>query len=170
MSGEFDVFIEIAQGSPLVKYEHKDGLLRVTRIVDTNKTYPVNYGYIPKTLAEDDDAVDAMVLTPFPLHPGSTIQCQALGVLKTEDQNGPDPKILAIPASDIMVFDHSGSPYKNIKSYKDLSKFGLSQIVQFFKEYKELIPDHWTKVEGWGSPVDAYKEISDGQNRWFNSV
>ena len=61
--------------------------------------YPLNYGYVPHTIAGDGDPVDVLVVTPFPLQPGVVIRCRPVGVLKMEDDGGVDAKVVAVPVS-----------------------------------------------------------------------
>jgi hypothetical protein len=63
--------------------------------------YPANYGYVPHTISEDDDPVDVLVPTPFPLLPGVVVRGRALGLLRMEDEAGGDAKVLAVPTDDI---------------------------------------------------------------------
>jgi len=163
----FDVFIEISQNSDIVKYEHQKNVLyrglgfRVTRIVDVTGPmgplkYPANYGYIPKTIAGDRDEVDAFVWTPFPLIPGSIIECRALGMIDVEDQNGHDPKIFAVPVSKVTP------RFDEYHDFSDLPNFFLHTITQFLETYKTGVPNCWSTVLGWHGKTYAYKEINKG--------
>ena len=82
------------------KYEvDKDsGAMFVDRFMNTAMHYPCNYGYVPHTLSRDGDPVDVMVVTTYPLIPGSVIECRPIGVLKMTDESGDDAKVLAVPA------------------------------------------------------------------------
>ena len=91
---EINVIIEIpAQGGP-VKYEidKETDLMKVDRIMSTSMRYPCNYGYMPKTLAEDGDPADVLVVTPFPLLAGSYLSVRPIGMLEMTDESGPDAK------------------------------------------------------------------------------
>ena len=89
---EFNVIIEIPANSDPIKYEvDKDsGALFVDRFMMTAMHYPANYGYVPQTIGEDDDPVDVLVHTPFPLLPGVVVRCRALGLLRMDDESGGD--------------------------------------------------------------------------------
>jgi len=131
---EYNVIIEIpAEGGP-VKYEleKETGAMFVDRFMAASMRYPCNYGYVPMTLAEDDDPVDVLVITPAPLLTGSVVTCRSLGILKMTDEKGPDSKILAVPIPKLC------QDYDNIHSYKDLAKIQLDGISHFFEHYKEL--------------------------------
>src|ERR1700761_2521100 len=87
---EFNVIIEIPMAADPIKYEvdKKSGALFVDRFMMTSMHYPANYGYVPMTIADDDDPVDVLVHTPFPLLPGVVVRCRALGVLRMDDEAG----------------------------------------------------------------------------------
>src|SRR5437870_8411958 len=95
---EINVVIEIPKGGK-IKYEidTQTGSLFVDRILSTAMSYPCNYGYIPKTKEDDGDPIDVFVLANDPVVLMSVIRCQPVGVLLTEDQDGKDSKIIAIP-------------------------------------------------------------------------
>src|SRR6202022_4976156 len=100
---EFNVIIEIPMNADPVKYEiDKDsGALFVDRFMMTAMHYPANYGYVPQTIGDDDDPVDVLVHTPFPLMPGVVVRCRPLGVLRMDDESGGDAKLLAVPTHHI---------------------------------------------------------------------
>src|ERR1700722_4629448 len=87
---EFNVIIEIPMAADPIKYEvdKQSGALFVDRFMMTAMHYPANYGYVPHTVADDDDPVDVLVHTPFPLLPGVVVRCRAVGVLRMEDEAG----------------------------------------------------------------------------------
>ncbi len=155
---EFNVIIEIPMNSDPIKYEvdKKTGALFVDRFMLTSMHYPCNYGYIPKTLADDGDAVDVLVVTPFPVTPGAVIRCRALGVLKMQDEAGGDSKLVAVPVDKILPI------YKHWRTIEDMAPERTAQIQHFFEHYKDLEPGKWVKVLGWGGPADAHAEIMSG--------
>src|SRR5215204_4143010 len=99
-----NVIVEIPMRADPIKYEvDKDtGAVFVDRFMSTAMHYPCNYGYIPRTLSDDGDPVDVLVITPFPLTPGVVVTCRAIGVLKMEDEAGGDNKVLAVPIDKIL--------------------------------------------------------------------
>src|SRR6266481_8918378 len=98
---EFDVLIEIPRGSRN-KYEvdHESGLIRLDRTLFTATQYPTDYGFIPETLGEDGDPLDALVLVGEPTFPGCVIRARPVGLFEMSDEKGPDAKILAVPVRD----------------------------------------------------------------------
>ena len=155
---DINVIIEIsAQGDPIKFEVDKDsGAIFVDRFMGTSMRYPINYGYVPHTIAGDGDPVDVLVVTPFPLAPGVVIRCRPVGVLKMEDDGGVDAKVVAVPVSKLTPL------YDNVKTLDDLPELLLKQTQHFFEHYKDLEPGKWVKVTGWGSVEDAKQEILDG--------
>ncbi|MBS0354715.1 MAG: inorganic diphosphatase [Proteobacteria bacterium] len=155
---DINVIIEIsAQGDPIKFEVDKDsGAVFVDRFMGTSMRYPINYGYVPHTVAGDGDPVDVLVVTPFPLQPGVVIRARPVGVLKMEDEGGVDAKVVAVPVSKLTPL------YDKVQTIDDLPELLMKQTVHFFEHYKDLEPGKWVKVTGWGSVEDAKKEILDG--------
>jgi len=154
---EFNVIIEIAAHQNPIKYEvdKTSGAIFVDRFMSTCMHYPCNYGYIPKTLAQDGDPADVLVVTPFPVIPGSVVRARPLGCLMMTDEAGVDFKILAVPIPKLCTI------YDKIENYSDMPSLLLKQIEHFFTHYKDLENNKWTKVEGWQGKDVAIKEIMD---------
>ena len=128
---DFICVIEIPKGSKN-KYElDKDsGLLRLDRILYTSTHYPANYGFIPRTLSEDGDPLDVLVLCQESLEPMSIVQCYPIGMINMIDENETDEKIVAIPFKDPFL-----NSYNNIS---ELPKHQFQEITHFFEVYKYL--------------------------------
>lgn len=152
---EVNVIVEIPAHSDPVKYEldKETGAMFVDRFMSTAMHYPCNYGYVPHTLSKDGDPVDVLVLTPYPLIPGSVIQCRPVGVLKMTDESGDDAKILAVPV------DKLCKSYRKVESFRDLQEEMLNRIAHFFEHYKDLDEGKWVRVDGWAGVDEAKKEI-----------
>src|SRR5476651_2279816 len=101
---DFNVIIEIPMNADPIKYEvdKETGALFVDRFMGTSMHYPCNYGYVPRTIADDGDPVDVLVITPFPLIPGVVVPCRPLGLLKMTDEKGGDAKVLAVPEDKVL--------------------------------------------------------------------
>jgi len=158
---EFNVIIEIPMNADPIKYEvDKDsGALFVDRFMTTAMHYPANYGYVPQTVSADDDPVDVLVHTPFPLLPGVVVRCRAVGLLLMEDEAGGDAKVLAVPTDDICpLFTHW-------RTIKDVPEMRLKQIQHFFEHYKDLEAGKWVRVVGWSGLEAAHQEILKGAER-----
>lgn len=154
------VFIEIPKGSN-IKYEYDEelGAIVVDRILYTAMFYPFNYGYIPETLEEDGDPLDCLVISYDQFIPGVIIRAKPIGVLITEDEEGIDRKIIAVPHEKV------DPRFKNINDIKDLPEAILNQIKHFFEHYKELEPGKWVKVKEFKGKEDAFKIINEAINR-----
>ena len=148
---DFNVIIEIPAQSDPVKYEadKETVLLFVDRFVGTGMRYPANYGFIPHTLADDGDPLDVLVVTPYPVAPGSVIRARPVGVLHMSDEAGGDAKLVAVPHDKLTVL------YKDVQEYTDLPALLIEQIKHFFENYKDLEKGKWVKVEGWGGAEEA---------------
>jgi len=154
---DVNVVIEIAQGSSPVKYEvdKESGAVFVDRFMHCAMYYPANYGFIPQTLAQDGDPLDALVVGAVPVLPGSVIRCRPIGVLMMEDESGIDQKILMMHVDKLNPF------FYNIKDYTDLPPYLLEQITHFFEHYKDLEKNKWVKVTGYENAEKAAALISD---------
>lgn len=149
------VVIEIPANSSPIKYEiDKDShAVFVDRFMATPMFYPANYGYIPQTLSEDGDALDVLVVTPYPVVPGSVIRARPVGMLNMSDEAGKDAKLIAVP------HDKLSAMYHNIKEVSDLPELLIKQVEHFFENYKDLEPGKWVKVDGWADAAAARAEI-----------
>ena len=149
----FNVIIEVSANSN-IKYEmdKESGALMVDRFLHTPMFYPANYGFLPHTLADDGDPLDALVLTRWKIAEGSVIKSRPVGVLIMEDEKGMDEKIICVPDKKL---DPS---FNNINDINDLPEQVLSEIKHFFEHYKDLEKGKWVKVKGVDNAEKA-KEI-----------
>lgn len=154
---EINVVIEIAAGDSAVKYEvDKDSdCLMVDRFMNVAMHYPANYGFVPKTLYDDGDPVDVLVLTPEPIVPGSVIKSRPVAMLDTEDEAGMDAKILCVPTDKI-----STGYYKRMRDLTDVDERLRNRIQHFFEHYKDLEEGKWVKVTGWEDVTTAKNAIN----------
>ncbi|MGD1836404.1 MAG: inorganic diphosphatase [Nitrososphaeraceae archaeon] len=158
---EINVVIEIPKASN-VKYEvdKETGVLSIDRKLFTAMFYPFNYGFIPSTLEDDGDPVDVLVLSDFSAFPLSVLKSIPIGVLLTEDEEGQDSKIIAIPIKKI------DPTYSEIQRIEDIPDNIKKQIAHFFEHYKELEGGKYVKISGWGNKEEAIKKISDSITRF----
>jgi inorganic pyrophosphatase len=158
---EVNVVIEIPMGGNPVKYEFDkvSGAMYVDRFLHTAMYYPCNYGFVPHTLSDDGDPIDAAVLSQFPVQAGVVIPSRPVGVLLMEDESGIDEKLLCVPLDDLHPY------YGNIKSLGDVRPVLLDQISHFFEHYKDLEPEKWAKVQGWESQQKACALIEEAIER-----
>lgn len=128
---DFIAFIEIEQGSKN-KYEldKETGLIILDRVLYTSTHYPMNYGFIPLTLSQDNDPLDVFVLCSQPIEKASLVRCYPIGVITMKDRNQLDEKIIAIPFGD--------PQYNNYTDIAQLPKHILDELVHFLSVYKQL--------------------------------
>ena len=128
---KFTAVIEIPEGSKK-KYEldKRTGLLRLDRILHTATHYPANYGFIPRTYADDDDPLDVLVLCSETIRPMSLVRVSPIGYFAMKDGNAMDEKILAVPFGDPV--------YSSYHDVSDLPAHIAEEITHFFNVYKSL--------------------------------
>ncbi|KAJ3694770.1 hypothetical protein LUZ60_000147 [Juncus effusus] len=126
----FNVVVEITKGSK-VKYEldKKTGMIKVDRVLYSSVVYPHNYGFIPRTLCEDGDPMDVLVLMQEPVIPGAFLRAKPIGLMPMIDQGEKDDKIIAVCADD--------PEFRHISSLSELSPHRLAEIRRFFEDYKK---------------------------------
>jgi len=155
ISNDFYSIIEIPQNIDPVKYEMNKEFdsIFIDRFLTTSMFYPANYGYIPKTLSEDGDPLDVLVISPYPVAIGAVIRSRPVGVMYMEDEHGIDAKIIAVPHSKLSkLYDH-------ILNIDDIDQPTLNRIQHFFEHYKDLEEGKWVKLQGWGNVDKAREEI-----------
>ncbi|UCG54396.1 MAG: inorganic diphosphatase [Dehalococcoidia bacterium] len=155
---ELWVVVEIPKGSRN-KYEYDPhlGAIKFDRMLFSAVHYPSDYGYIDKTLAEDGDPLDALVLVYEPTFPGCYIKVKPVGLFRMWDEKGPDEKILCVPIND--------PQWNHINQIKDVPPHLLKEIQHFFIIYKELEKKK-TRVEGWEDKKSAIATILKAQKRY----
>ncbi|MBM95846.1 MAG: inorganic diphosphatase [Oceanospirillaceae bacterium] len=151
------VVIEIPANHAPIKYEiDKDmDCLLVDRFMATPMFYPANYGYINNTLAGDGDPMDVLVITPYPVQPGSVVRARPVAVLNMEDEGGEDVKLLAVPHTKLTKI------YDDVQDVNDVPELLRNQIQHFFENYKDLEAGKWVKVRDWGNADDARALIAE---------
>ena len=128
---DFSAVIEIPDGRNC-KYEldKQTGLLRLDRVLYTSTHYPANYGFIPRTYADDGDPLDVLVLCSESIHPMTLVQVYPIGVMRMIDNGALDDKIIAVPFSD--------PSYNHYRSIDELPAHIFDEIMHFFSVYKQL--------------------------------
>jgi inorganic pyrophosphatase len=153
------VHVEIERGDS-VKYEFKEGVLHVDRILHT--AYPFNYGYIPGTLAGDGDPLDVVVLTGTVLRSGCYVDCRVIGVLYTSDEMGVDNKIIAVPTTD--------AEQRHVLDLPDVPTATLDRMRQFFEVYKMLEPGKFVIVDKFGGAEEALRCVAQSEEEYQKQV
>jgi len=159
-SDEFtvNVIIEIPKGSRnKYEYDKEHGYIKFDRMLFSAVHYPSDYGYIPDTLAQDGDPLDALVLVWEPTFPGCHIEARPIGVFKMTDEKGPDEKILCIPIADPL--------WNHIHDLADVPPHLLKEIEHFFAVYKDL-EEKKVGIEGWEGRAVALQVIEEAVARF----
>jgi inorganic pyrophosphatase len=146
-----DMLVEIPQGSRN-KYEidYQTGRIYLDRRLFTATRYPADYGYIPETLADDGDALDAMALVSEPTFPGCWVRIKPVGLFVMEDQGKEDLKILGVPIGDPV--------WRDAEVLSDIPSHLLRELEHFFTIYKDL-EGKKTAVDGWREAPEAHDAI-----------
>ena len=161
---EVNVIIEIQRGNRN-KYEvdKASGLLALDRVNATALGYPADYGYVPETLCEDGDPIDAIVVIDEALPHGSLVKVRAIGVLKMVDDGDNDEKLVCVAVDDVTK--------SHIKEVEDLGSNFKPLVQHFYKHYKDWKND-WkgspVSFNGWGDADTAKKMIKVAIDR-FNA-
>lgn len=160
-SSEFTSVIEIPMGSS-VKYEldKQTGLLKLDRVLYSAVYYPANYGFIPQTLAEDDDPLDILVLCQEAVAPLTLVAARSIGLMTMIDSGKRDHKILAVAVDD--------PEYAGFEQAAQLPPHRLMMLSRFFKDYKTL-EGKTVSVDNFEPAEAAVPVIEDALARYSSS-
>jgi inorganic pyrophosphatase len=155
---DVEVVIETPQGSRnKYKFDPNDGRIRLHRMLFTSTVYPLDYGKVENTLAEDGDMLDMLVWLDEPSFPGCLVTVRPVAVFWLADERGPDAKLLGVPSHDIRK--------SGIRDLLDVPRHLLNEIGHFFDIYKELEPGKSTDVRGWMDQSEAERVIKEAEAR-----
>jgi inorganic pyrophosphatase len=153
------MIVEIPKNSTnKYEYDGKLGVFRLDRSLYSPMHYPGDYGFIPGTLAEDNDPLDVLVLVGEPSFTGCMIEVRPVGILNMVDSEEGDQKVLAVPTRN--------PRYDQIHTMDQIFTHVRREIEHFFTIYKEL-EGRLTRMEGWGGPREARKAIVDSRTRYL---
>ncbi len=152
--------IEITRGSK-AKYEldKESGLLKLDRVLFSAVHYPANYGFIPRTIADDNDPLDILVISSIEAEPLCIIEAKVIGVMHMIDNNERDEKIISVANNDIAV--------NYIDGLNDLPPHTMAELKRFFEDYKKLEHKH-VEVNEFLGKESAYKIILESMKRYNN--
>jgi inorganic pyrophosphatase len=155
---QIEVVVEIPKGTRN-KYETSDsGTIWLDRMLFTATRYPEDYGFVPGTLGEDGDPIDAMVMLEEPTFPGCHVHARPIGVFLMRDEEGVDAKLLCVPDSD--------PRWNDVQDLEDVAGHELREIAHFFEIYKELEPGKGTESKGWSGRSAAEAAVDAGVKRY----
>lgn len=153
------VLVEIPKGSRnKYEFDKQTGFIRFDRMLFSPVHYPTDYGLIPDTLAEDGDALDALVLVWEPTFPGCLIHSRPIGLFKMRDEKGVDDKVLCVPVAD--------PHWRHVATLDQVPPHLLEEIEHFFTVYKDLEKKK-TGVDGWRDRDAALKVIEASRARYL---
>lgn len=159
-AGVINVVVEIPKWSTLkIEWNRKLAIFELDRVEPSIFAKPVNYGFIPQTLDEDGDELDALILTNDPIPTGVALKAKVVGVMNFEDDGEMDHKVIVVPDDDRNTGDA-------ITSIEDLHDQWKQKLEHHFNHYKDLKKPGSTKVLGWGNADEAKATIKECQNRW----
>jgi inorganic pyrophosphatase len=154
----FFCIVEIPKGSRnKYEYDHEHDVIKLDRFLFSSVVYPTDYGFVPDTLALDDDPLDVMVCVSEPTFPGCMIHVKPIALFRMEDDKGVDDKVLAVPLSD--------PGWNTMERLEDLPKPLRDEIAHFFSIYKDLERKK-VRVDGWYAREDAIQEIDQSRRRF----
>ena len=149
-----NVIVEIPKGSKN-KYEidKKTGLIKLDRAMKSAQDYPFDYGFMPQTLWEDNDALDIVLLTTYALAPGILVEARPVGVMRMIDSGEGDDKIIAVPKDD--------PRFDEIQDLADINKHTLKEMQHFFETYKS-IEGKEVRIDGFQGKTEAQEAVKKG--------
>lgn len=149
-----NTIIEINKGSKN-KYEvdKETGLIALDRVAHTSQDFPFDYGFIPQTLWDDNDPVDVIVLTTWPLVPGILVRVRPVAIMNMIDSGDADDKLITVPVDD--------PRWADVQDLGDLNKHTLKEIEHFYSTYKKL-QNKEVKVNGFKGKTNAEAAFARG--------
>lgn len=159
MSGDqIRVFVEIPQGSRnKYEYNRETGLIELDRRVFASVSYPTEYGFVTETEMEDGEELDALVTVSEPTFPGCVVPARPVGLLRMDDGERDNPKVLCAPMND--------PGWAFLESLDDLPDALRQEIEHFFKVYLDIEGKQWN-LHGWGDAEEARRMIAEAGERY----
>ena len=156
----FNVVVEIPKGSQnKYEYDPEQGVFVLDRVLFSPLHYPGDYGFIPQTLAKDNDPLDVLVLVTHPTQPGMVMEVRPIGVLEFIDSGEDDDKLLCVPVTDIR--------FRDTQEIGDIPEPILDEIAHFFSVYKQL-ENKSVEIRGWHDSAAAKKIVTESIERYKN--
>ena len=149
-----NVIIEINKGSKN-KYEvdKKTGLIALDRVSYTTQDFPFDYGFVPRSYWHDNDPLDVVLLTTYPLIPGILVRARPIAIMEMIDGGERDDKVIAVPVDD--------PRFDNIQDLGDVNPHTLKEIKHFYSTYKKL-QNKEVEVKEFKGKKEAQKAFEEG--------
>ena len=153
------VIVEIPKGSRnKYEYNHETGEMELDRRLFAAVSYPTEYGFVPETLMEDGDELDALVAVTEPTFPGCVVRVNPIALLRMFDGDTPNHKMLGVPLTD--------PAWARLKSTDDLPGDLAQEVIHFFEVYTDLEGQDW-RIEGWAPREEAVEVIKEARERFI---
>jgi inorganic pyrophosphatase len=151
---DINVIVEINKGSKN-KYEidKKTGLIALDRVAETSQDFPFDYGFVPQSLWHDNDPLDVILLTTYPLVPGLLVRVRPVGVMNMIDDGDADDKIIAVPVED--------PRWHTVQDLDDINPHTLKEMEHFYSTYKK-IKGKEVEVTGFRNKEEAIRIFEEG--------
>ncbi|PYV14811.1 MAG: inorganic diphosphatase [Acidobacteria bacterium] len=154
------MIVEIPRNSPnKYEYDRELNVFRLDRALYSPLHYPGDYGFIPGTLAEDDDPMDVLIAADEATFTGCLVEVRPVGVMDMLDKAERDLKIIAVP--------ERNPRYEQVQTIDQLFPHVRREIEHFFTIYKEL-EGKKTRIEGWYGPKEARQAITESRKRYLS--
>ena len=152
---KMNVIVEINKGSKN-KYEvdKKTGLIALDRAMHTSQDFPFDYGFVPQTLWHDNDPLDVILLTTFPLLPGVLVRARPVAIMNMIDGGEGDDKVIAVPTDD--------PRWDKVKDLGDINEHTLKEIEHFYSTYKKL-QNKMVEVKGFKGRSEAESAFEESK-------
>ncbi len=155
-----NAIVEIPKGRrSKFEVDKKTGLIKLDRYLYSSSHYPGDYGFIPRTLAEDGDPLDILIMVNEPTFSGCLIETRVVGLFRMTDRGAHDYKVLGVPHTDPLFAEINGLP--------DVPSHYLREVEHFFATYKQLEGVNVT-TEGWADADEAIAEVKLSLERFEN--
>lgn len=154
-SDKITTIIEINKGSKN-KYEvdKETGLIALDRVAHTAQDFPFDYGFVPQTLWDDNDPIDVVLLTTYPLFPGVLVRVRPVAIMNMIDSGDADDKVIAVPIDD--------PRWNDVKDLNDINPHTLKEIEHFYNTYKKL-QNKEVEVTGFKGSAEAQAAFERGK-------
>jgi inorganic pyrophosphatase len=156
--GIVQVVIETPKGSRnKYAFDHKQLVFELKKVLPAGMAFPYDFGFIPRTLAEDGDPVDVLVLMDEPAFPGCVLKCRLIGIIEGEQGN----KKKTERNDRVVAVEKQNHSFADVKVIDDLGKEFVRELEIFFVNYHELSGQQFRVLDVKG-PKQARKRIQDG--------
>jgi inorganic pyrophosphatase len=138
----FNAIIEISKNSNMkYEFDKDNNCLMLDRVLPNSNYFPYNYGFIPNTLAPDNDPIDIILLSSHKIIPGCSVKIDIIGGIETHDENGRDDKIIC------KLTDKCDQEYSHINDIGDIPENHIKKIIYFLKHYKDNDEDKFIEIK-----------------------